>query len=450
MEPFRYHIFVCTQQKPEGVTSCAATGAFSLLDELGKALKTEGMDDDVQVTTCGCMGLCDEGPVLVVYPEGVWYRKLQPGDMPEIVRSHLKDGEVVERLRWNDPAAMKTASLDHRDKYRAMVKARDEAGTLPDDLNELIRGYMPNRVVLTALELDVFSAVGCGASAASVAVKLSTSPRATETLLNALASLGLLTKADALYACTPTSARFFTAGSRDNARPGLLHIANIWHRWSNLTESVRTGTAVPTDRRTEAWTGNFISAMDRNANERARLVVKSVGTEGVRRVLDLGGGSGAYSISFAKASPTLNAVILDLPEVVSLTQDYVKHAGLSDRISIRPGDMLTSPLDSGYELVLLNAICHMFSPAENRALLKRAFGALSSGGRVVLQDFILDPNKTSPRHAALFAINMLVGTREGSTYSEPEYSEWLREAGFTDLDRVRIPGPSSLMIGRKP
>jgi (2Fe-2S) ferredoxin/predicted O-methyltransferase YrrM len=448
MEPFRHHVFVCTQQKSEGVTSCAASGSFALLDTLSKALQEEGLDDDVQVTTCGCMGLCDDGPVMVVYPEGTWYRKLQPGDVPEIVRSHLKGGSAVGRMEWTDADAMKAMAVEHRDKYLAMLKARDEAGTLPDDLNELIRSFMPSRVALTALELDVFSAVGTGATADAVAEKLKTNPRATETLLNAVASLGQLKKTDGRFECTPVTARFFSASSKDNARPGLLHTANLWHGWTNLTEIVKSG-MVTRGARSEDGTRDFIAAMHRIAGERARLVVKSVGTDGVRRVLDLGGGSGAYSIAFAKASPSIEAVILDVPEVVGLTKDYVERAGVAGQVKIRPGDMLSSPLDSGYDLVMLNAICHMFSPAQNRALLKRSFGALAQGGRLVVQDFVLNPDKTSPRHAALFAINMLVGTQEGSSYSEPEYSEWLREAGFAEVNRVRLPGPSDLIIGRK-
>lgn len=448
MEPFRRHVFVCTQQKPEGVTSCAASGAFVLLETLGKALQAEGLDDDVQVTTCGCMGLCDEGPVMVVYPEGTWYRKLQPNDVAEIVRAHLKNGKTVERVEWSDAGAMKTLALDHRDKYRAMLKARDAAGTLPEDLNEMIRGYMPSRVVLTALELDVFSAIGDGATAATVAAKLKTNERATETLLNAIASLGLLKKIDRRFECTAATARFFRAGSNDNAQPGLLHLANIWHGWSNLTEIVKSGNVTRGARSAEG-TKDFIAAMHRNASERAHLVLKSVGTDGVRRILDLGGGSGAYSIAFAKASPSVEAVILDVPEVVGLTKDYVERSGVSPQVKIRPGDMVSSPLDDGYDLVMLNAICHMFSPEQNRALLKRAFGALAPGGRLILQDFILNPDKTSPRHAALFAINMLVGTKEGSSYSEPEFAEWFRAAGFASVERVRLPGPSDLLIGRR-
>lgn len=449
MEPFRHHVFVCAQQKPEGVTSCAAGGAGNLLDILAKSIREEGLDDDVQVTTCGCMGLCDEGPVMVVYPEGVWYRKLQPVDVPEIVRSHLKAGRIVDRVRWNDAAAMKTLAIDHRNQFHAMLKARDEAGTLPEDLNDLLRGYMPSRVALTALELDVFSAVGAGASASEVARNLNTNLRATEVLLNALTSLGLLKKHDERFECTPVTARFFSASSKDNAQPGLLHTANIWHRWSNLTDIVRSG-SVAIGRRPDEGTKNFIAAMHRNASERARLVLKSVGTEGVRRILDLGGGSGAYSIAFAKASQAIECVILDIPEVIGLTHDYVQRAGVGDRVHIRPGDMLTSPLDTGYDLVLLNAICHMFSPEQNRSLFRRTKDALARGGRLIVQDFILNPDKTAPRHAALFAINMLVATKEGSSYSEPEYAEWLRDAGFNEVHRVKLPGPSDLIVAKAP
>ena len=92
MEPFRHHVFVCTQQKPEGVTCCPASGSMSVLGALHGELGKQGLSDDVQVTTCGCLGLCDDGPIMIVYPEGVWYRKLTPADVPEIVASHLCGG----------------------------------------------------------------------------------------------------------------------------------------------------------------------------------------------------------------------------------------------------------------------------------------------------------------------------------------------------------------------
>ena len=447
MEPFRHHVFVCTQQKPEGVTCCPASGSMSILGALHGELAKQRLSDDVQVTTCGCLGLCDDGPIMIVYPEGTWYRKLTPADVPEVVGSHLRAGHVVSRMQWNDPPAMKAAAVDHTQKYLAMVKAKDEAGVLPDDLYELVRAYMPSRALLTGLELDVFSAVADGGSAEQVANKIGAHPRATEMLLHALASLKLIEKRDGTFFNSTASARFFVEGSRDNARSGLLHTANLWKRWSTLTDAVRAGTCVAPRVRDDQWVTSFVAAMDRNAKERAGLIVKAIAPNGIKRVLDLGGGSGAYSIALARAVPGLKAEILDTAEVVPLTEEYIRKAGLSDRISTRVGDMLGDPLGEDYDLVLVLAICHMFSPEENRALFARAFNALAPKGQIVIQDFILEPDKTAPRAAALFALNMLVGTRSGSTYSEPEYASWLRDAGFAEVRRVRMPGPSGLMIG---
>lgn len=449
MEPFCHHIFVCTQEKPEGVPCCPANGAWGILGALDRELRSQGLDDDVQVSTCGCLGLCDDGPIMIVYPEGVWYRKVKVDDVTEIVCSHLRGGRVVGRLEWNDAPAMKAASSEHRDRYRAMVRTKEEAGTLPDDLNQLVRAYMPSRVLLTALELDIFSATTDGASAASVARKIHSDPRATELLLNALVSLKLLEKKSDLFFDTPSSARFFASGSRDNARSGLMHTAHLWDRWSNLTECVRSGGPAEIPSQQNGWRKDFIAAMDRNAKERAGAVVKAVGTGAISRMLDLGGGSGAYSIAFAKAVPGLTSEIVDLPDVVPLAQEYVRNADLAERISVRAGDMLHDRLGANYDLILISAICHMFSAEENQELLRRAHSALTQGGQVVVQDFILEPNKTTPSFAALFSLNMLVGTRAGRSYSEPEYDAWLRDAGFAGVRRVKLPGPAGLMIANK-
>ncbi len=145
----------------------------------------------------------------------------------------------------------------------------------------------------------------------------------------------------------------------------------------------------------------------------------------------------------------MTAEVLDLADVIPLTQKYIRRAGLADRIHARAGDMLLDPLGDGFDLVLLSAICHMFSPEENRALYQRVHAALAPGGRLLVQDFILEPEKTAPRFAALFSLNMLVGTRGGSSYSEPDYAAWLTAAGFRDIRRVRLPGPAGVIIATR-
>ncbi len=450
MEPFRFHLFVCTQQKPEGVPSCPTSGAFAVVAAIERELRAQGLDDEVQVTTSGCMGLCDEGPILVVYPEGVWYRKLQPTDAAEIVKSHLAGGKPVQRLVWQDAAAMKAMSIEHRDKFRAVMAMQDKSGMLPERLDSMIRGYMQSRVILTALELDLFTAIGEGSTVQELSQRIKASTRGLEALMHALVSLGLLTKSGDQFSNTAESTRYFTQGSPNNHRNGLLHTANIWHRWSTLTDAVRRGTPASTEAGSRRdWTQHFIAGMDRNAKLRAPLIVKTIGIEGVRRVLDLGGGSGAYSTAFAKASPALKAEILDIPAVAPLAEDYVREAGVASQVTVRPGDMLAGDYGSGYDLVLLNAICHMFSPQQNRKIFRHAFEALAPGGRLVVQDFILNPEKTSPQFAALFSINMLVATEEGASYNEAEYSDWLRAAGFASIERIHLPGPSDLMVASR-
>jgi cyclopropane fatty-acyl-phospholipid synthase-like methyltransferase len=188
--------------------------------------------------------------------------------------------------------------------------------------------------------------------------------------------------------------------------------------------------------------------MQRNAKNRAPLVVKALGTAGVHRILDLGGGSGAYSIAFTRACPDVQCEILDIPEVVPLTAEYVSHAGVSAQVSLRPGDMLEDDFGSGYDIIMLNAICHMFSEEQNQGIFRRAHQALAPNGRLVVQDFILNPDKAGPQHAALFSLNMLVATDAGASYSEFEYTQWMKAAGFAEVCRINLPGPSDLIVGR--
>lgn len=452
MEPFRYHVFVCDQQKSEGAPCCSARGSGKTIEALRREVAARGLMDEVQITVCGSLGLCERGPNLIVYPEGAWYSGVQPEDVPELVRTHFQDGHVLKRLVNTDAAALAAEIRSNRDKMLAALRAKDAAGALPDELAQTLRAFQESRVLLTAVELDIFTAVGQGASAADVARKIETDPRATEMLLNALVAVGMLTKQDGTFRNTPVAARYFVKGSPDDARAATMHTVHLWDRWSTLTDCVRAGTAVrhqETRERGEDWTQAFIAAMHRNAAERAPAVVQAVGTEGVQRMLDVGGGSGAYSIAFARASAKLRAELLDLEPVIPIAQSHIEKAGLADRIKTRVGDLRSGKLGEGYDLIFVSAICHMLSPEENLDLLKRCHAALAPRGRVVIQDFILEADKTAPKSAALFALNMLVGTEAGSSYSEQEYATWLTEAGFDDVRRIRLPGPSGLMLGTR-
>jgi len=150
-----------------------------------------------------------------------------------------------------------------------------------------------------------------------------------------------------------------------------------------------------------------------NASARAPHLVAALDLSRVRRALDLGGGSGAYAMAFARAVPGLVVEIVDTPDVVRLTRRYVAEAGLQDRVTARAGDLRAGEYGSGYDLALLSAVCHMLGADENADLVRRAARALAPGGRLVIHDYVLEPDRTSPRPAAIFAVNMLVNTELG-------------------------------------
>lgn len=314
-----------------------------------------------------------------------------------------------------------------------------------------MRGFQESRVLLTAVELDLFTAVGEGAPAETVAARLATDPRATMSLMNALVAIGALTKRDGVFHNTSETARYFVASSPDRML-GLMHLVYLWQTWGMLTECVRTGTTTAehvNEARQPERTRAFIATMHQRARGDADQMAHAAQAQDVRRMLDVGGGSGAYSIAFAKANPELRAEVFDLPPVVELAREYIGAAGLAERIGTRSGDMRRDELGSGYDLALVSAICHMFSPEENQKLFGRCYRALAPGGRLLLRDFILDPDGTSPKQAALFALNMLVGTKAGSTYTEAQYEAWLWGAGFSRVERLQPPEINLMVAWRE-
>jgi (2Fe-2S) ferredoxin len=127
MEPFTYHVYVCTQEKPDGAPCCAARGGAGVLDALRAEIGRAGLDGAVQLTTCGSIGLCERGPNMVVYPEGVWYSGVTVEDVSEIVREHFGRGRVVARLANADPVALKAEIAENRRKAIAAMRARAAA-----------------------------------------------------------------------------------------------------------------------------------------------------------------------------------------------------------------------------------------------------------------------------------------------------------------------------------
>ncbi len=323
----------------------------------------------------------------------------------------------------------------------------------PAQILDTVYAFRNARVLLTAYELGVFTAIGDDSkTAAEVAAFIKGNERATDRLMDALCGMGLLKKKSGRFANSPLSARFLVEGKPDYMA-GLMHSAHLWRTWSTLTDAVRTGTTVAhrevVNDRGINWLDAFIAAMHMRAYKQAPALMKLLDLKGVHRVLDVGGGSGAYSMAFVRAKKGIRAVVFDLPNVVPMTSRYIESEKLSDKISTVVGDYEVDALGSGFDLVFLSAIIHSNSVDINRQLVKKAYDALNPNGQVVIQDHIMDEDRTAPLAGALFSLNMLVGTHSGDTFTESEIRSWMEEAGFKNIRRKDNPATIGLMMGRK-
>lgn len=317
----------------------------------------------------------------------------------------------------------------------------------PETFLGIARGFMESRVLLTAVELDLFSLLADGPlTADQVCARARLDLRAATMVLDALAAMGLLSKSAAGYQATPDSGALLAASAPGSVLPMAQHVAHLWERWSRLTEIVQHGVTSATGPapRSDAALRAFIGAMHVIGAPQADSVIASIELDRVASVIDVGGASGTYTMAFLRRRADLRATLFDLPPVVELARERLTEAGLLDRVTLAPGDFYADELPSGHDLAWVSAIIHQNSLEQNVELYGRVFRALRPGGRIVVRDHIMSPDRTAPRPGAMFAINMLVATPGGGTYTEEEVADGLRAAGFHG---VRLLQPDQRMNG---
>jgi cyclopropane fatty-acyl-phospholipid synthase-like methyltransferase len=283
-----------------------------------------------------------------------------------------------------------------------------------------------------------------------ISAQLSVNERYLDRLMNALCSLDLLQKQNGKFRNTKFSSKYLVEGKPD-FMSNLFHTADLWKSWSYLTDVIHQGKPARAlnDKFPQNKVENFIAAMDYRAIRQADEDVKLLNTVDVKNLLDLGGGSGAYAIAFVKTNSIINATVFDLPDVIPLTENYISEAGLSDKIKTLKGNYLTDDIGKDYDLIFLSAIVHSNSYNENLKLIKKCADALNKNGRIVIQDFIMNEERTEPEFGTFFALNMLVNTRAGDTYTGKEISTWLTKAGLSDIKRNETTHGATQIIGTK-
>jgi 2-polyprenyl-3-methyl-5-hydroxy-6-metoxy-1,4-benzoquinol methylase len=310
------------------------------------------------------------------------------------------------------------------------------------EFTQLWGGFRASRVILTANNLRVFENIGKGRTAGDLAKVLKTDPRATEILLDAVASLGLLIKKGGTYRLAPAAKRFLLPDSHWYQGDMLRHADTLWKTWSGLDDVVRTGEP---NRSSERRHDVFIRAMHNNAVLRVKAVIDALDLRGVRTALDLGGGPGTYGIELAKRG--IDVTLFDLPGTLEVAQEMIRQSRVKN-ISFRSGDFHLDDIGNGYDLVLLSQVLHSNSEAEVQVLLSRVFDALTPRGMVAIHEFTLNEGRASPVPGALFSVNMLVNTAGGRSYTRKEMKGWLTKAGFRKI-AVKDLGDTVLVTGRK-
>jgi ubiquinone/menaquinone biosynthesis C-methylase UbiE len=329
----------------------------------------------------------------------------------------------------------------------------------PQRLMELSFAYAPPLIISAAVSNKVFDSLENGAKTSmEVAEQTGTSPRALRILMNALVGLDLLKKdRKGNYSLTPESAAFLLS-SQLGTHAGFFGTITpqIVSRWLGLSEIVRQGRPAVAVNQEAEGTEFFSQLVERiipmsypPAQKLAdHLKLARAGNE--IRVLDLAAGSGIWGIALAQKSPRVRVTAVDWPGMIPTTKRITQKFGVGDRFNYVEGDILAANFGSGYDIATLGHILHSEGEERSRALLNKTFRALKAGGTIAIAEWLVNDERTKPLPSLLFAVQMLVNTEKGDTFSFNEIKTWLEEAGFKKVRKLQAPGPSPLILGTKP
>lgn len=309
-----------------------------------------------------------------------------------------------------------------------------------EEVLEISRSFQPACVLTAAAELNIFSALhGKSLTADDLVRELGSDLRATTIMLDALVALEFLIKQDGRYSVPDALVDLLSDKSERNVLPMVCHLANCLSRWAQLARVTKSGQ--PAERRASirgetADQAAFIGAMHNISAPVAAEVVGRLKPLEFNHLLDIGGASGTWTMAFLELAPNATATLFDLPEVVPMARKRLSEAGLADRVTLVPGDFYADDLPAGADLAWLGAICHQNARQQNRELFAKISKALTDKGVLVIRDVVMDPSHTDPAGGALFAVNMLVATEAGGTYTFEEYREDLSDAGFGEVTLV--------------
>jgi ubiquinone/menaquinone biosynthesis C-methylase UbiE len=307
--------------------------------------------------------------------------------------------------------------------------------------------FMASKHLFVAGELRLFEYLANGPlDLAALAAKAGAPPRTIRIIVDAVVSLGFIERQGAHYRNMPVAQALLTGqGSRD-LRPLLRMFDRITYpSWMDLIRSVRAGqpTRAALDSENQRVLSEGVEAITRPA---ADALPHRYDFSQHKRLLDLGGGTGSFLCAVLQHHPHMAGTLVDIPAVTELARDRVRRAALTDRAEIVTGDILTTELPPGHDVMLVANVVHLMGPDRNKMLLQHARNSIVGGGRLLLVDFFTNPTHTHPLFAALMAGTFLIGFGEGDVYSEEEVAEWLEGTGWRSLGSQTLAGDAKLLV----
>jgi SAM-dependent methyltransferase len=332
-----------------------------------------------------------------------------------------------------------------------------ETGPSPELFFHTANAYQQTAALRTAVELNLFTAIGerAPATAAAIATHCRASERGIRILCDYLAILGFLQKAGNTYSLTPSSALFLSKGSPTYVGGAVEFLTSpeIVRTFDQLTEAVRSGGAnrdestVVEDH--PVWV-TFARAMAPLMMPAAQAIAGLVGNSGApMRVLDIAAGHGIFGIVVAKQNPRAEVVALDWPRVLDVADENARVFGVANRYRRLEGDAMKVDLGTGYQVVLVTNFLHHFSPDECTTFLTRVAASLAPGGRVAILEFVPNEDRVTPPAAAGFSLMMLASTPSGDAYTFPELRGFLEAAGFHGVSLHPVQAGQAVIVATR-
>jgi len=322
-------------------------------------------------------------------------------------------------------------------------------------------GFMAARTLHVALEFDLFTQLsGAPQALTHIAASVGLAERPAGRLLHACAALGLVHAEAGTYANTPMSDKYLVRGRPTYIGSYVQLFDDVaYHRWGQMGHALRHNRPVEALDHpyryfaTEAEAAKtFLSAQHDGSTSLGDALARQFDFSPFECLLDLGGGTGTYTIEILKRYPHLKAIIVDFPPVCAMATTALQAAGLAARVSTVGGDYERDPLPTGPDVVLWSGNLHASSPARCRDILTQLHALLPAHGAILIHDYLLDDAKTGPLIPALLALHMTLVSEHGQVYNRTELRELLTQTGFTDIDiRPFLPGHSGLVsawVGR--